>query len=284
MGGRSWKGPLVLRATEGVGVSEARPSPLAILQLPGHSGDGGLGCPVAVAGWLPELILGWPFCPVWMLGLSGVDAPPLRGGCPASQGWVPRLSGVDHPPFLVTHPPFRVTPTDGYRLHLLGLRCAGDPRRLVPCTPPSWHCAPGASPPVSFGGPAMLPPSAAHRGLGRGRSISTWEQGARRTNAPSSEDPTPQGQSLQPLQGSTYLPTPAHPPAPTLCSSTTTQAPVSGRCQTSLLLAHRMGTEWLLHALNPHHPEPGGRGGGRAVLLGLQEGFSPPGQGAKPPC
>lgn len=49
-----------------------------------------------------------------------------------------------------------------------------------------------------------------------------------------------------------------------------------------LLLAHRMGTEWLLHALNPHRPEPGGRGGGRAVLLGLQEGFSPPGQGAKP--
>ena len=203
-----------------------------------------------------------------------MDAWPLRGRCPASQGWVPRLSGVDHPPFLVT-------PTDGYRLHLLGLRCAGDPRRLVPCTPPSWHCAPGASLPVSFGGPAMPPPSAAHRGLGRGRSISTWEQGARRTNAPSSEDPTPQGQSLQPLQGSTYLPTPAHPPAPTLCSSTTTQAPVSGRCQTSLLLAHRMGTEWLLRALNPHHPEPGGRGG--AVLFwGCRRAFHPQGKGRNP--
>ena len=51
--------------------------------------------------------------------------PSAGGGCPASQGWRPRLSGVDHPPFLAT-------PTDGYRLHLLGLRCAGDPRRLVP--------------------------------------------------------------------------------------------------------------------------------------------------------
>lgn len=196
-----------------MGVSEAHTCRLTILQPSGHSGHVGLGCPVAVDGWLPEPFLGQPF-----FGL-----------------WVPCLPEVNHPPFLAT-------PSDAYRLHLLGLRCAGDPRGLVPCTPPSGHCTPGASAPASFGGPAVPLICCPQRPGMAGEAFSRGNRVPRGLNGPSSEDPTPQGQSLQPLQGSMHLPTPAHPPAPTLYSSTTAQALASGRCQTSLLLAHRMVT------------------------------------------
>ena len=84
--GRSWKGPPGPRAADAVGVSEAHTCPLTILQPSGHAGRVGLGCPVAVAGWLPEPFLGQPFFGVWVPLLSGVGALPPRGEPPSLPG------------------------------------------------------------------------------------------------------------------------------------------------------------------------------------------------------
>lgn len=171
----------------------------------GHSGQVGLRCPVAVAGWLPEPTLGRPLLP-WCgcPASSGVGALPLRGGCPASSGWMPCPSGVDHLPFLAT-------PTDGYKLHLLGLEVCWGPQGTGPLHPTltalhSWGlCA------CEFRG-QHGPPPAAHRGLGWGGSIFTWEQGPRTGMDPPLRTPLPPGQSLPPT--STPPGVRACPPAP----------------------------------------------------------------------
>lgn len=126
-----------------------------------------------------------------------------------------RLSGVNGPS-LPAKADAHDSSTDPHWLHLLGLQCGWGPQGAGPLPQP---CSQGLCAAVWRAQRACF---TSPRGLGQRRRHLYKGKGSTKDCGPSSEDPPiPQGPSLQPLQRSMALPT----PAPIPHSSTTTQPP-----------------------------------------------------------